>query len=408
MSDRDLTVVVLAHDRPRSLARLLDSLSRAGSDRRTPLVISVDPGGPNQADVTAVARRFSGWPGPTEVRIADRPLGLVGHFGRVGAMTSEIGPIVMLEDDLVVGPGFETWSRAALDAYGGSARVGGVSLNSLWFHGIRHLPFQPLVDGSDAFAVSVAWFHGVVMHPEWWASFERWRDTGMPVVRSNPGWELPAVFDRFGPDEWFPTMTRWLAQSGRTFVFPRWSHATNHGDAGTHFDRATDWFQTPVAEACSGPRLPEEGTWVGYDAWQEIQLGSLLRRSARVAELTGGDLTVDLWALRTRAEVRTEWILTTRPASRSAGSWGESMRPLEANVIHDCAGGSVHLSRTDDVDWSSRGLRHANRTLARHAGHGRSPSVREALGARLATSLGALRSAKSRPAKSRPAKGDRT
>ncbi len=400
MVDPDLTVVVLAHDRPRSLRRLLDSLARAECGPRTPLVISIDPGGVNLEEVSAVARGFGSWPGPVEVRIAEEPLGLVGHFIGAGSMTSEVGPVVLLEDDLVVGPGFALWAAAALGAYGGSPLVGGVSLNSLWFHGIRHLPFETLLDGSDAFAVSVAWFHGLVLHPRWWAEFRDWsdRESGAPGMagRGGPGEsspvDLPGVFSEFAPDEWFPTMTRWLVDSGRTFVFPRWSHATNHGDVGAHFDHPTDWFQTPLAESCPDPRLPEEGAWVGYDAWQEIQLESLFRRVPSLAERTGGDLTMDLWALRERSDVSTEWIITTRGTANPECSWGASLRPLEANVIGGSAGGSIHLCRVDDVDWSPRGARVARRTLARHAAHGRPPSIREAVGNGVVDRLVGLRS----------------
>ncbi len=416
MAEADLTVVVMAHDRPRSLDRLLRSLGRAECPAGTPLVISVDPGGPGLDGVLSVARRFDAWSGPVEIQVAEEPLGLVAHFTGVGSLTSEVGPVVILEDDLVVGPGFARWAVAALDAYGDSPRVGGISLNSLWFHGIRHLPFQPLLDGSDAFAVSVAWYHGMVVHPQWWSEYRQWADgesragaTGHsghsgPSARTGPpngARSLPAVFSEFAPDEWFPTMTRWLVESGRTFIFPRWSHATNNGDPGTHFDRPTDWFQTPLVESCSEPRLPPDGGWVGYDAWQEIELESLFRRSPWLADRTAGDLTVDLWALRDRSEVTTEWILTTRRSSNPEFSWGAALRPLEANVIGGSEGDSIHLGRVDDIDWSSRGLREALRLLARHSAHGRRPSLREVLGSRISEGADALRSVAGKPRRER-------
>jgi hypothetical protein len=358
-------IVVMAHNRPASLERLLRSATAADVAAGTDLLISVDPGGDLQAEVEAVARSVEWLCGELEVRIADRPLGLVAHFEALGDDAARRGDFVLLEDDLEVGPGFHDWSVQALDRYRAEDRVAGISLNALRFNGFTALPFTPMLDGSDAFFAQVPWYQGMVFTAQWW---KRWR--GFDVSGEADTTDLPSDYSKLGSEEWFGDMARYLASSGRTFVFPRRSHSTNHGEVGVHFDRRSAWFQVPVEQSSATWRLPDlEDSGARYDTWLEFDIG-LLRQL--VDGLPQG-LVVDLTGQRRTAHRLPDsdglWTLTTNRVQSFEQSWGTARQPLEANVIAGEPGTGVHLSMAAEVRldrWSLLSADAARRTQSAH------------------------------------------
>ena len=101
-----VTTVVVAHARPLALRRLLASLEAAQrlANATCPVVVSID--GTN-AEVIAEARSFKARaPAQLQVNIVvhEQGLGLRKHVLWCGDLTKEFGPILVLEDDLVVSP----------------------------------------------------------------------------------------------------------------------------------------------------------------------------------------------------------------------------------------------------------------------------------------------------------------
>jgi hypothetical protein len=91
-------VVVSAHSRPASLARILGSLDAGVYPGEVRLVVSIDGGG--DPEVQRVAEKHS-WPhGPKRLIVHPERLGLAEHLRRCGDLSQEYGSIVLLEDDL--------------------------------------------------------------------------------------------------------------------------------------------------------------------------------------------------------------------------------------------------------------------------------------------------------------------
>lgn len=372
-------IVIMAHDRPGELARLLASVSRADIAADTRLVFSVDRGGSRSADVASIAADFS-WPhGPVSTVEHDR-IGLVEHFHRCGDLALDHGSIVLLEDDLIVGPGFHRWACAALDHAADDARIAGISLSAPFFDGYRHLPFEPIADGFDAVFAQIPWYDGMAWTSPMWQSYRAYRarrdsDPATPIHRS---------LTTLDSDEWFPDAVRHLVASGRYYLLPRQAHATNSGAAGTHFETPTNWFQTPLCvRAAQTWRLAalDESLSV-YDDHLE-PTPAIVRRL--VPDLSESDFTVDLLGVRDLTDVSTPLVLTTRPLDDPAGrgtpirSWGSSLHPLVVNLIHDVEGDDIRLAPTESVRTDSAADRHSLDTLTRHALRDRLPSGRESL-----------------------------
>ncbi len=362
-------IVVVAYNRPVSLHRLLGSLAKVQGAVDVPLVISIDAGGEHWADVLAVAQQFH-WPfGQKRIIERERPLGLINHVFACGDLTAEYGSIILLEDDLFVSPMVYRYAADALDFYADDPRVAGISLNALWFHGITHEPFTPILDDGDVFFMQIAWFQGQAYSQKQWQAFREWWETACPredagavtthtltVTPSDPMHEL---FQTFPPTDWFPLKTKYLVQNGRFYVFPRESLTTNFGDSGTHVQQ-TSFFQLPLQTRRSHFRLQKLDEAVAvYDSFQELLPDRLNRLTQQLAEY---EFTVDLHGTRSPANMPTPFVLTTQELDNPLHTFGMDLRPLPVNVIHNIPGTGISFGKTADLNqsWHAR-LRAASR-----------------------------------------------
>lgn len=359
-------IVVAAHDRPAELRRLCQSIANAQIEPGTPLIISIDGGGSNQASVHQVADQVR-WKHGSK-RIIEHPhLGLVEHFHRCGDLTDEYGAVVLLEDDLLVGPAFHRWTTAALDFSHDDDRVAGVSLATPHFDGYRHLPFEPVLDGSDGLYAQVPWYDGMAWTAAKWAAFR--------TATVDPATKIHRVLGELDDDEWFPDAIRYLVDTGRYYLLPRHSHATNSGAVGAHFDQATNYFQVPLA--LRGPndwRLQSlDDALAVYDDHLELRPSSITQL---VPSLSEHDFAVDLRGTRDLDNISAGHVLTTRLADNPLRLWGASMHPLVANLVYNTVGDEIRLAALADVVDSPSSDAAAEATLTRHANRGRQPGGR--------------------------------
>ena len=368
-------VVVNAFNRPHALQRLLASLQRADyPDRaRVLLLISIDAGGDRA--VRDVAERFE-WPhGEKRVLVHEYRLGLVEHFFACGDLTRDHASIVYLEDDVFVSPSYYAFASQALTYYGQDERIAGVSLYGLWFNGYSQQPFVPLSDDSDAFFLQVPYTQGLAFTRAQWDGFAgACASGGDRLAVDRP---LHELWSRFRGDEWFPLMARYGVASDRFFVYPRVSLTTGFGDAGAHFSGATRFFQTPVQRAKTRfalKRLSESNAV--YDSFFEI-LPDRLNHLA--PGLRGYDCSIDLYASKSRGNLRSRHVLTTRPCRRPLLSFGKSLWPMEANVIDAIPGHGIVVCCTEDVRWDRLSELAVWRSNGEFFARGRLPSLRHVL-----------------------------
>jgi hypothetical protein len=345
------TIVVPAFNRPDSLERLLASLRLADYPDSARLVISVDRAAGNAPDPRNEAARQvalgAAWPhGPKEVIVHDTPQGLIGNVFFCGGLAERYGAVILLEDDLVVSRQFYRYAAQALDRYADDERIGGISLNALWFNGYTHQPFIPLMDGSDVFFLPVAWYQGQAYSAGQWARFREWLALGRP--RPTADGPLHDLFAQFPQTDWFPIKTLYLVETGQVYAFPRESMTSNYGDAGTHFRRPTSFFQVPLQHLRQQFDLrPLDEALAVYDSFYELQPDRLARLTNR---LSGIECDFDLYATKSARHLTRPWVLTTRPAAHPGARFGKMMRPLEANIIFNVAGEGIQLAAREEVD----------------------------------------------------------
>lgn len=368
------TIVIPAYNRPRALQRLLKSLGRAQYADKVRLVIAIDAGGERAAGVKRAAANFQWRHGQKLIITHERPLGLIGNVFFCGDLSLQFGPIVLLEDDLVVSPQYHAFARQALDQFAADERIGGVSLNALWFNGYKRWPFVPYLDDSDLFFLQVAWYQGQVYSQEQWKRFAEWRLQEVSAVAGDV--EMHPSFRSFPTTDWFPLKTRYLVETSQTYVYPRQSLSTNFGDRGTHFSRQTDFFQVPMQNIRRRFRFGgmDESIAV-YDSFQEI-LPSRINRLTN--KFDGYDYVVDLNASRALDGVKNEYVLTTRQCHKTLFKFGMNLRPMIANVIEGTPGRGISFCRVEDVDVSRMAELRTEQRLQAYHWRGR-PSLRSQL-----------------------------
>ncbi len=341
-------IVINAYNRPDSLARLLQSIRSAQypAGVEIPLVISLDDACRNP-EVEAVARQFP-WPnGPKKILRHEARLGLLEHFYACGDLTQQYQAIVYLEDDLFVSPVFYAYASQALAFYQAEARIAGISLYSLWFNGYTRQPFVPYLDEGDIFFIQVPYTQGEAFTAAQWARFRSWKSEH-PGSETAPA-PMHESWSHFQPDEWFPDWARYLVDTQRFFVYPRASLCTGFGDAGNHFSTVTSFFQVPLQhEKLIYPMKPLDDSLAVYDSFFEI-LPERLNRLTNTFH--GHPFTVDLYATRSKDNISSEYVLTTRECRNPLFTFGKCMWPLEANVAQNIGGEGICFCRKEDLAW---------------------------------------------------------
>ena len=219
--------------------------------------------------------------------------------------------------------------------------------------------------------------------------FDAWLGGGS-VAESH---DLHPAFSRFGPQEWFPSLAAYLAQTGRWFCFPRSSLTVGWGDAGAHFEEASSWFQTPLL---MGPRRlglsPLDDALAVYDGFFEL-LPDRLRRLGALLPDEGFD--VDLNATKQPANLREDFVLTTRPVRNAVERFGLTMYPPELNVALQTPGRDIALAHREDVRWDAWAETEARRRLHAYAWRRHRPSRARSLRFAAAEFVERLRSGRS-------------
>lgn len=364
-------IVVNAYNRPTALARLLNSLEQAVYPVATevPLIISIDHGG--DPTVRTLAENFA-WPhGPKEVIVLARHLGLVQHFFACGDLTQRYESIVYLEDDLTVSPVFYAYVQQALSFYQQADPIAGLSLFGLWFNGYTQQPFSPLPDGSDAFFVQVPYTQGLAFTAAQWTRFEAWCHS--PAMTAPPLVPLHEAWSRFDREDWFPLLAKYVITMDRYFVFPRASHTTGWGDAGTHFAQASRFFQVPLQRGKTRYdfKTLDEAEAV-YDSFFELQPDRLNRLTD---QLRGYDYTLDLYATKSCANLHAAYVLTSRGCRNPVGSFGKTAWPIEMNVVEHVPGAEICLCRVEDVRWDRRSRLRSWSESTLYFARGRTPKL---------------------------------
>lgn len=333
-------IVVIAYNRVVPLKRLLNSLSKAVYPSvNITLHISIDAS--NIPAVAAVAENFEWKHGNKIVDIKKERRGLLKHVLECGDLTAKYDAIVVLEDDLIVSPGFYRFAQEANSFYHQDEQIAGVSLFTYPVEENNFYPFDPIQDDSDVHFIQVASSWGQCWCKEQWSKFKNWLAEN-PTGRAEL---LPNYIEQWGSNSWKRLYISYMIDTDRYFVFPNTAYSSNFEEEGTHASN-TGLFQVKMqfASRTSVFKALAHSNAV-YDAYFE-----LLPRCVKqlCPSLSSYDFEVDLYGEKPLLR-DSEFVLTARRSRKAERSFGTQMKPFIQNVLHEIEGESLVLSRKKDL-----------------------------------------------------------
>lgn len=338
-----LAIVVIAYNRDKSLARLLQSINDAYIVAGTTLIISIDKS--KNPKVEEEAKAFKWAHGEKRVVAHKENLGLRKHILGCGKYLDEFDAIIVLEDDLVVSKNFYHFAAQTVASYKDDERIAGISLYQFITNYQTFNPFYTQNSRYDNYFMKCAQSWGQVWMKKQWKSFEKWyeanRDTEFDKTK------LPESICTWSNKSWLKYHTRYCVETGRYFVYPYISLTSNSGECGTHLDFATPIFQTNLQdlEIDHQYRLAPFGSdAVRYDGLFENE------EVYNKLGIDDKDLCIRLNS-KDAIDKKKRYVLTTVSLPfKVIKSFGLSYIPIELNVLNQVPGCLVFLYDTTIKD----------------------------------------------------------
>lgn len=336
-------IVVVTYNRPKSLARLLGSLSKAIFSSKVELIISIDNSGND--DVFKIAEEFNWEFGSKRIIKREVRMGLRKHILSCGDFSEEYGSVIVLEDDLVVSPFFYEYTQRTLDFYSEDSGIGGISLYTHNTNIHTKKPFIPLDDNTDVFFLQFPSSWGQAWTRGQWRMFKGWYAANEMISDSDP---IPLNVKQWPDSSWLKHFTNYLVATNKLFVYPRISLTTNFSDVGEHIAVKKYEYQRALQVVKRDYRLiSRDSAIAAYDVYFEI-LPDYLRRLTGMPELN--DCTIDLYGIKEFRYIKTKYLLSTKICWNPIKNIGRNLRPVELNIIESVPGSSIFLGNADDFD----------------------------------------------------------
>lgn len=333
-----IAIVVVGYNRLSSITRLLNSLLNANySGIDTPLVVSIDCS--DNSELYEYVRNFY-WPfGDSYVLIQKNRLGLKEHIFQCGDLTTHFKAVIVFEDDTFVSPGFYSYVREAVHKYGDDDRVAGIALYLNEMNGYIGIPFTPLNNGSDVFALQDACTSGECWTEKMWRGFREWLKVS-EIDFSK--FEMPDQI-RNWKNAWSKFFIAYLLKTNRYFIFPYLSLSTNFGDIGVHGRVVTTIVQVNILWGQKEYRFFDFEDLVKYDIFlNNKELGKYLK-------IEDGDLCIDFYGTNNNSANKRYWLSILPMPFKVLKSYALQMRPMELNIYNDIEGNEIFLYDTSMV-----------------------------------------------------------
>ncbi len=335
-------VVVVAYNRSESLLRLLNSLANSHyGPEDVDLVISLDGGA--STEVIDISESFEWRFGKKRIIKRAQNLGLREHILDCGRLTEEYDAVIVLEDDLMVGPYYYIYATSALSHCADETDLAGISLFSYYIKEFKHLPFMPLEDGYDNYYLQIPSSWGQVWTRKWWLGFENW------LHRSEKkSVRVPTPVKSWGNDQsWKMDFIHYLVEEQLYFFYPRVSHTTNFGEVGVHQKGKFARYQVPLQ---MGKRDFKFSTIDQCKAIYDV----FFEWTGKGVQKKYENLEFDLYGEKPDYALETDYVLTTRPVAQAVETFASTMLPLEANFLYKIKGTGINLAKKKDVDLRKR------------------------------------------------------
>lgn len=331
-------LIVIGYNRVDCIARLLDSLNNAFyMNDKVDLIISIDNSG--RDDVEAYAQSFEWLHGEKIIRTFKERQGLRRHVLKCGAMVRNYDAIAVLEDDIVVAPGFYQYMKEAVEFYKNDDRIAGISLYNHLYNLNVNQNFIPAPSDSDVYFLQFAQSWGQIWMKDQWLEFEQWYNKNkMPINETE---NLPKFITNWPETSWLKYHIKFCVEKNKYFVYPYNSLSTCFSDVGQHCKRKNTLLQVPISMD-----IKKEYKFVNLDNAKVIYDVFFERKNIEEwLGLSKGSLCVDLYGSKVKPDSSNiSYMLTCKVLNyRILKTYGLDLKPHENNIKMNIEGDVFRL-----------------------------------------------------------------
>jgi len=332
----NIAVIAIGYNRKYSLERLLNSLEGAEypEDVKVTLIISLDKSDIHQ-EMEEYFERFNWSHGDRIVRKFETRQGLKKHILSCGDLVSEYDAVALFEDDLIVSRYYYYYLQAVIERYENDEQIAGISMYSPRVNPYCRRPFEAVNDGHDVYMMQVAQSWGQCWTKKMWSNFKKWfYENGEMLKEEN---DMPVSIYGWGSKSWLKYYMKYLAVTGKYYVFPYTSLTSNCGEIGEHYSSAEDYLQVPLLEGkISCYRLPSIGEAIKYDPFYErIGLDLVIDEKRKVI--------MDLYGLKTVSTEDAILVTTDAYQYKVLRTFGLKYYPHEVNCAKQTPGRGIYV-----------------------------------------------------------------
>lgn len=330
-------IVVVGYNRPTSILRLLKSIEEADYDSEDiTLMISLDKA-ENDNGVKSIAESFRWTHGEKIIREFKNRQGLKKHIIKCGDLTDIYEAVIVLEDDLVVSPGYYKYVLQALEFYADEDIIAGISLYSHEWNGYAHRFFQPIVDEFDTYLgqFSITW--GQCWTRKSWQGFKTWLRNNRFLKYNN---SIPQEINKWGKNSWGRYFVYYITEKQLFYVIPRYSLSTNCSEIGEHaFSANNDHQVRLLLKTIPRYRFAPVEKAIRYDIFFEnMQLSRYIDRNYTI-----DGVDIDLNNTNRRNSHNRYLLSTAQLPFKIVEEYGLQFRPIDMNIIAQVRGNGIYL-----------------------------------------------------------------
>ena len=332
-------IVAVAYNRASSLKRLLESIGNGKYDESDILLIISIDFCENNEDVLSEAHSFQWKYGDKKVVTHTSNLGLRRHILECGNYAIKYGAAIILEDDLIVAPGFYKYAKAAQNFYSDEERVAGIALYSHEWNGYARKRFAPVMLESDVYfgQFGVSW--GQCWTGKQWSDFITWYEQTSELSIQN---NMPDTVFSWSANSWGKYFVYYIIEKNKYYVMPYNALSTCFSEAGVHTNNISLDNQVCLQYGVKNYQFIKFEEGMHYDIFFEnMDLNRFLRRYIGDEE----NVCINLYGLKSKElEKEYKYILTTQKRNEKIiHAFAREMRPIEMNIIYDIPGNEIFL-----------------------------------------------------------------
>lgn len=338
-------IIAIGYNRPDSMKRLLDALSKAEYFQDDVLlIISIDNSG--TSDVETIANSFAWKNGDKIIITYDERQGLRKHILTCGTYLERYGlkAVAVFEDDIYPSPAFYNFMKQAVPFYENDMSIAGISLYSHLINVNINKPFIPAKGNADVYFMQFAQSWGQIWMRKQWEEFSTWYIDNSEEFRMAKG--VPEFVAGWPNTSWLKYHIRYCIENNKFFVYPYFSLATCYTDAGEHNKTHNTLYQVTLEKD-----YQRNYKFVGileadvvYDSFFErLGVGKWLG-------IPDTELCMNLYGSKVDVTNKKYLITMEKHDLQVIYRYGLEMRPHEDNIFFDIRGEDIFVYDCRNVE----------------------------------------------------------